>query len=122
MMSGVVMETTEMLLRAVGEPETLRAQRRELGAPGPGQAVVRMEATGVSFAEQSMRRGVYYAQPRFPFVPGYDLVGTVEELGSPTQGLRVGQRVAALTKIGGWARRTLLEVGDLVPVPDGVSA
>ena len=116
------MKTTEMVLRAVGEPETLLAQQRELGAPGPSQAVVRMEATGVSFAEQSMRRGVYYDQPRFPFVPGYDLVGTVEALGSPAQGLRVGQRVAALTKTGGWAQRVLLEAGDLVPVPDGVSA
>jgi NADPH:quinone reductase-like Zn-dependent oxidoreductase len=116
------METTEMVLRGVGEPETLLARQRELDVPAPGQAVVRMEATGVSFAEQSMRRGTYYQQPRFPFVPGYDLVGTVEAVGSPTPGLHVGQRVAALTKIGGWAQRTLLEVGDLVPVPDGVSA
>jgi Alcohol dehydrogenase GroES-like domain len=89
-MSGVVMKTTEMVLRGVGEPETLLAQQRELDAPAPGQAVVRMDATGVSFAEQSMRRGIYYDQPRFPFVPGYDLVGTVEALGSPTQGLQVG--------------------------------
>jgi NADPH2:quinone reductase len=39
-------------------------------------------------------------------------------------GWKVGtdQRVAALTKIGSWAQRMLLEVGDLVPVPDGVSA
>ena len=36
---------------------------------------MRVEATGVSFAEQQMRRGKYYDQPKFPFVPGYDLVG-----------------------------------------------
>ncbi len=40
-----------------------------------------MEATGVSFAEQQMRRGRYYDQPPFPFVPGYDLVGTVQAVG-----------------------------------------
>ncbi|HEX4221430.1 MAG TPA: medium chain dehydrogenase/reductase family protein [Pseudonocardiaceae bacterium] len=116
------METIEMVLPGVGEPESLQVSRRELGAPGPGQAIVRMEATGVSFAEQSMRRGVYYDQPRFPFVPGYDLVGTIEALGSSAEGPRVGQRVAALTKVGGWARRVLLDAADLVPVPDGVSA
>jgi NADPH:quinone reductase-like Zn-dependent oxidoreductase len=116
------METIEMVLPGVGEPETLQANQRELGAPGPGQAIVRMEATGVSFAEQSMRRGIYYDQPQFPFVPGYDLVGTIEVLGSPTPGLAVGQRVAALTKVGGWAQRVVLDTGDLVPVPDGVSA
>src|SRR5262245_4087915 len=105
------METTEMVLPGIGDPETLEQRTRALPAPGPGQAIVRMEATGVSCAEQSMRRGVYYDQPRFPFVPGYDLVGTVEA----ANGVEVGQRVAALTKIGGWADRVLLDTGDLVP-------
>lgn len=117
------METIEMVLPGIGEPESLRMSTRELGAPGPGQAVVRVEASGVSFAEQSMRRGKYYDQPEFPFVPGYDLVGVVEQLGPDTgSDVRVGQRVAALTKVGGWAQRVILDVGDLVPVPDGVSA
>ena len=84
---------------------------REVPAPGPGQVLVRVEATGVSFAEQQMRRGKYYDQPKFPFVPGYDLVGLAE-----------GQRVAALTKVGGWADHVVLDRADLVPVPDGVSA
>jgi NADPH:quinone reductase-like Zn-dependent oxidoreductase len=118
-----MMETVEMVLPAVGEPEVLQARTRQLDPPGPGRAVVRMEATGVSFAERSMLRGKYYKQPEFPFVPGYDLVGTVEALGEGAgTDLRVGQRVAALTKIGSWAERVVLAAGDLVPVPDGVSA
>jgi NADPH2:quinone reductase len=76
-----------------------------------------VEATGVSFAEQQMRRGKYYDQPPFPFVPGYDLVGIVERSGGG-DGPAVGQRVAALTKVGGWADRVLLDIADLVPVPD----
>ena len=68
--------------------------------------MVRVEATGVSFAEQQMRRGKYYDQPPFPFVPGYDLVGEVERAGRRRRPRDcVGQRVAALTKIGGWADR-----------------
>jgi NADPH2:quinone reductase len=70
-----------------------------------------MEATGVSFAEQQMRRGKYYDQPKFPFVPGYDLVGVREDTGA---------RVAALTKVGAWADRVVLDGADLVPVPDGL--
>ncbi|MFE2045210.1 medium chain dehydrogenase/reductase family protein [Streptomyces sp. NPDC059477] len=120
-----VTRATEIVLPAVGEPESLRIRVRELPPPGPGQAVVRMEASGVSFAEQQMRRGRYYDMPAFPFVPGYDLVGVVEELGPPVPGrpgVAVGDRVAALTKTGGWADRVLLDSRDLVPVPDGVSA
>ena len=109
------MQTTEVVLPGIGAPETLRVRRRELGA-GAGQALVRMEATGVSFAEQQMRRGKYYDQPAFPFVPGYDLVGVVEAGPDP------GRRVAALTKTGGWASHVLLDAADLVPVPDGLDA
>jgi NADPH:quinone reductase-like Zn-dependent oxidoreductase len=105
---------TEIVLPAAGEPESLQVRTRELEQPTPGQAVVRVEATGVSFAEQQMRRGKYYDQPPFPFVPGYDLVGMVES------GPGKGTRVAALTKVGGWADRVVLDAADLVPVPDGI--
>ena len=115
------MQTTEVVLPGIGDPETLELRRRELGVPGPGQALVRVEASGVSFAEQQMRRGKYYDQPAFPFVPGYDLVGVVEASG-PGVPLEPGARVAALTKTGGWAERVLLDAGDLVPVPDAVGA
>ncbi|BCJ56336.1 hypothetical protein Asp14428_78110 [Actinoplanes sp. NBRC 14428] len=68
---------TEIVLPGVVEPEGLEVRRRPVPEPGPGRALVRVEAAGVSFAEQQKRRGRYYDQPPFPFVPGYDLVGTV---------------------------------------------
>src|SRR5919197_2612264 len=117
------MNATEIVLPAAVEPEQLHIRTRELPEVGPQQAVVRVEATGVSFAEQQMRRGKYYDQPPFPFVPVYDLVGEVEHLGDRANGgVAVGQRVAALTKTGGWADRVVLDAAELVPVPDGVDA
>jgi NADPH:quinone reductase-like Zn-dependent oxidoreductase len=110
--------TLQIELPAIGEPETLRAIRRELAEPGTGEALVRVEVTGVSFAEQQMRRGKYYDQPPFPFVPGYDLVGVVERVGPGVDAVRSGMRVAALTKTGAWAERVVLDAADLVPVPD----
>lgn len=127
--------TLQIELPAIGEPESLRAVHRELAEPGPGQALVRVEATGISFAEQQMRRGKYYDQPAFPFVPGYDLVGVVERLGpplaagrrpadrrrapgiGPSARIASGTRIAALTKTGAWAERIVLDVADLTPVP-----
>ncbi|CAM5368589.1 hypothetical protein SANTM175S_00398 [Streptomyces antimycoticus] len=81
-----------------------------------------VEASGVSFAEQQMRRGKYYDRCRFPFVPGYDLVGTVVSTGPGVDPALRGRRFAALTKIGGWASHTLVDAGDLVEVPEGVDA
>ena len=116
-------ETLQIELPGIGEPETLVRRRRAVSPPGPGQVLVRTEATGVSYAEQQMRLGKYYDQPPFPFVPGYDLVGTVERLGlGATAELREGQRVAAVTKTGAWAERVVLDAGDLVPVPAGIDA
>jgi NADPH:quinone reductase-like Zn-dependent oxidoreductase len=113
---------TEVELPGIVEPDGLRLRQREIPQLTAGQALVRMEATGVSFAEQQMRRGKYYDQPAFPFVPGYDVVGVIESLGSGSSGFVVGQRVAALTKVGGWADRLVLNTADLVPVPHGVGA
>ncbi|MEU9187261.1 medium chain dehydrogenase/reductase family protein [Streptomyces sp. NPDC048484] len=115
-------ELIEVVLPGKVEPEGLRIRQGGVPAAGPGQVVIRMEATGVSFAEQQMRRGRYYDQPAFPFVPGYDLVGTVLATGEGVGPGLVGTRVAALIKVGGWASHVLVDAADLVEVPDGVGA
>ncbi|GAA4556529.1 medium chain dehydrogenase/reductase family protein [Streptomyces collinus] len=115
-------ELVEVVLPGRVEPEELRIRRGAVPAPGPGQVVIRTEATGVSFAEQQMRRGRYYDQPPFPFVPGYDLVGTVLAAGEGADPGLTGTRVAALVKVGGWASHVLVDAADVVPVPDGVGA
>jgi len=113
---------TEIVLPGVVEPDGLHVRVRDLPAPGQGQVVLRMDATGVSFAEQQMRLGKYYNQPAFPFVPGYDVVGTVVAAGPGVDRDLRGRRFAVVTKIGGWASHLIVEAADLVPVPDGVDA
>jgi NADPH:quinone reductase-like Zn-dependent oxidoreductase len=114
--------TTEVVLPGKVEPSGLRLVERALPPPAAGQALVRVESTAVSFAESAMRRGRYYGQPPFPFVPGYDFVGVVDAVGPGVNRSLTGRRVAALTKTGGWATAVLLTAADLVEVPDGVSA
>jgi NADPH2:quinone reductase len=69
-----------------------------------------------------MRLGRYPGQPKFPFVPGYDLVGTVTAVGSGVDPALAGRRVAAMTKTGGWSSHALLKAVDVVDVPDGLDA
>ena len=118
----VTTRTIEIVLPGKVESSGLQVHSRELPAPAEGQAVLRMDATGVSFAEQQMRLGKYYDQPPFPFVPGYDVVGTVTATGPGVDPAMVGRRFAAVTKIGSWAAHQLIDVADLVPVPDGVAS
>ncbi|WP_238008661.1 medium chain dehydrogenase/reductase family protein [Dactylosporangium sp. AC04546] len=111
---------TEIVLPGVVEPEGLQVRRTPMPDPGAGQVLIRTEATGVSFAEQQMRRGRYYDQPPFPFVPGYDLVGVVDAAGPGADPALIGQRVAVLTKVGGWASHVVADAADVVPVPAGL--
>ena len=111
---------TEIVLPGIVEPSELQVRRRELRPLADDEALIRMEAAGVSFAEQGMRRGRYPGQPKFPFVLGYDLVGTVEAVGSAVTSVPVGGRFAVATKTGGWATRAIVKAADLIPVPAGV--
>jgi NADPH:quinone reductase-like Zn-dependent oxidoreductase len=120
-MAGMKTEQrTEIVLPGVVAPEGLQLRTSPVPEPAAGQVVIRMEAAGVSFAEQQMRRGRYYDQPPFPFVPGYDLVGTVAATGPGADPALLGQRVAALIKVGGWASHVLVAAADVVPVPPGL--
>jgi NADPH:quinone reductase-like Zn-dependent oxidoreductase len=112
----------EVILPGRVEAVGLIVQRTSWGHPAPGHVRIRMECTGVSFAEQQMRRGKYYNQPAFPFVPGYDVVGVVDALGDGVDGRVLGQRVAAVTKIGAWAHFVEVDAQDLLPVPASVDS
>lgn len=69
MTSTFTTNATEIVLPGKVEPSGLTVRNRELGPPAAGQVVLRMDATGVSFAEQQMRRGKYYDQPPSPSYP-----------------------------------------------------
>jgi NADPH:quinone reductase-like Zn-dependent oxidoreductase len=116
------MKQKQVLLTKKGGPEVLEVVEREAPEPGPGEARVKVLATGVAFADVMMRRGLYPGVPNFPFTPGYDLVGEVEDLGPNVSGVAVGQTVAALTQIGAYAQYVSLPAGELVRVPAGVDA
>ena len=114
--------TTEVVLPGKVEPSGLQFRDRTIPPLKQGEVLVQMEATGISFAEQAMRRGLYPAQPSFPFVPGYDLVGKIVAIGEDVPTTCLGSRVAAVTKVGSWATHMVLPARKLVAVPEGITA
>lgn len=114
--------TIRVTLPGVVEPSGLLVEQVPTSAPGRGEVLVAVEATCISYAEQAMRRGRYFAQPRFPFTPGYDLVGTVAAVGPGGDAALLGRRIAALTKTGAWTGHAVVAARDCVLVPDGVSS
>lgn len=114
--------TTAVVLPGLVEPSGLEVHTVPVGVPGRGQLLVAVEAAGISFAEQSMRKGKYFGQPAFPFTPGYDLVGRVLLVGPDSDATLLGRRVATMTKTGGWTGHAVVEARDSVIVPDGIAS
>ncbi len=103
----------------VGGPEVLRHESVERPSPGPGQALVRVEAVGMNFLEVYQRTGLYKVQ--LPFIPGSEAAGTVVEIGPGVTSVTKGDRVASQNFAGSYAEFSLAPAERLVKLPDGVS-
>jgi NADPH:quinone reductase len=106
-------------IHSTGGPEVLQLADLPIPEPGPGQVLVRVEATGVNFVEIYFRKGVYKAA--LPMVPGTEAAGTVEELGPGVNGFQAGDAVASTSFIGSYAEYALVPAAQLVKIPPGLS-
>src|SRR3984885_5117988 len=106
-------------IHAAGGPEVLQLADLPIPLPGPGQVLIRIEATGVNFIEIYFRKGVYKAS--FPLIPGSEAAGTVEELGPGVTGFKAGDAVASTSVMGSYAEYALVPAAQLVKVPAGLS-
>lgn len=100
-----------------GGPEVLRWDPLGRPTPGPGQVLIRMLAAGLARADLLARAGRYPGGPRPPYVPGWELVGVVDEVGPDAGELTPGQRVAGLPLTGAQADWIVLPAAESVPIP-----
>ena len=108
-----------------GGPEVLALRELPTPPPGPGQALVRIEACGVNFIDVYQREGRYPVQ--LPFIPGQEAAGTIASLGpadpgAAVFGLKVGDRVAWANILGSYAEFAVVPLSRLIAVPEGVTA
>ncbi|MGO9508872.1 MAG: synaptic vesicle VAT-1 family membrane protein [Mycobacterium sp.] len=105
-----------------GDPSVLQVQQRpDPPPPGPNQLRVAVRAAGVNFADHMARVGLYPDAPKVPSVVGYEVAGTVEAVGDGVDPGRVGQRVLAGTRFGGYAEIVNVAANDSVALPEAMS-
>jgi NADPH:quinone reductase-like Zn-dependent oxidoreductase len=80
-----------------------------------------VRAAGVNFADTLARVGLYEDAPKVPSVVGYEVAGEVAEVGAGVDGARVGERVMAGTRFGGYAEQVVVAATDTIPLPDRLS-
>jgi NADPH:quinone reductase len=103
-----------------GSADVMRLEEVPVPTPGPGQALIKVEAVGVNFIDIYRRSGAY--KVACPFTPGSEAGGTVEAIGPGVTTVKPGHRVASSDMIGAYAEYALAPADRLVQLPERVSS
>ena len=105
-----------------GPPEVLAVKEAHDPVPEAGELRIRVAASGVNFADVVGRLGLYPDLPPIPVVPGYEVSGRVDAVGSGVAADWVGRDVLAMTRFGGYADVVCVPVNQVFVSPPGMSA
>jgi NADPH:quinone reductase-like Zn-dependent oxidoreductase len=104
-----------------GGPGVLQVQERPDPELRAGEVRIEVAAAGINFADVMARMGLYPDAPKTPCVVGYEVAGTILELGEGVEGLIPGQRVLASTVFGGYASQVAAPAADVFALPEELS-
>ena len=107
-------------IREPGEPEVLVPVERPTPVPGSGEVLIKVAAAGVNRPDVMQRRGRYPPPPGAPDIPGLEVAGTIDAIGSNVDELRVGDAVCALVAGGGYAEYCVAPAPQCLPAPRGL--
>jgi NADPH:quinone reductase-like Zn-dependent oxidoreductase len=118
--------STVVRIHKLGGPEVLQLDELDVGAPGPGEVRLDVEAVGLNRAEALYRQGNYPQKPQLPSRIGYEGVGVIDAIGPGVQGFDVGQRVCVVPNVrqgeyGLCAEKAIVATRSLLPAPPGLT-
>lgn len=82
------------------------------------QVVIKVEAAGVNYPDGLLVQGLYQMRPEHPFVPGMEAAGVVESVGPDVKRFKVGDRVATICSLGGYAEKVAETEARVFPIGD----
>ena len=82
-----------IVVEEFGEPEVLQPVEVDRPEPGEGEVLVKVAAAGVNYADTMRRRDQYLKKQTLPFIPGSEVAGTVESVGSGVSNVTEGDEV-----------------------------
>ena len=109
-----------ILVKEFGSPEVMAYEEVDEPRPQANQVLIRVQRTGVNFADVKARTNVHHIRRPLPFIPGLDTTGTVEAVGSGVTKLKVGQRVVAFPRGGSYCELALAHELLTFPIPDSI--
>jgi NADPH2:quinone reductase len=85
--------------------------------PKAGEVLIKVAAAGVNYADIWQRKGNSPTPIPLPYVPGYEVAGTIAALGDGVTTVQVGQRVMAMLANGGYAEYVVARATQVISLP-----
>ena len=114
---------SRIVIHRAGSYQELKLERHELPPPGPDEVTISVAATGVNYADVIVRMGLYASAKEYvgwPITPGFEVAGTVTAVGSQVQHYKLGDRVFAVTRFGGYTSRLHVPERQVFRMPEGL--
>jgi NADPH2:quinone reductase len=83
--------------------------------------IIDVKSIGVNFPDALLVQGKYQLKPETPFTPGMEVAGNVIKVGSNISKFKVGDKVAALSQLGGYAEQVLVKESSVFKIPEKMS-
>ncbi len=106
-----------------GGPEQLKLEQVERPRPQAGEVLLRVHAAGVNPLDWKIRQGFLkeFMPTTFPYTPGIEVAGVVEEVGRAVTAFQIGDAVFGQCQAGAYAEYAVVEVSTLAPKPQTLS-
>ena len=104
-----------------GPPERLLVGEMPTPEPKAGEIRIKVGAAGVNYPDALIVQKKYQLQPPLPFVPGTEVAGIVDAVGEGVSHLKPGDRVVAITGLGGFAEYVCVAAANAAALPPGIS-
>ena len=83
--------------------------------------LIKVNSVGVNFPDGLLVQGKYQLKPETPFIPGMEVAGEVIGLGSKDTDFAVGDRIAALSQLNGYAEKAVVKTSSTFKIPENMS-
>ena len=110
-----------IVIREYGSPDVLKVEDVPEPQVGSGQVEITVHAAGLNFADVMARLGHYNRGTPIPYIGGFEVAGIVARVAQDVDELAVGDRVAAMTRSGGFAESIAVDSRDVIKLPDSMS-
>jgi NADPH:quinone reductase-like Zn-dependent oxidoreductase len=115
---------SKIVIHKAGGHDRLELEHAPMPAPGAGEVLIEVKASGVNFADTTVRMGLYASAQEvvgWPITPGFEVAGVVRKVGPGVVAFAVGDEVMGVMRFGGYASHVVIDQRTIFKKPAQLS-